>query len=34
MKEIRLTIEDREYEKLMELKGEMTWHDYLCRELK
>jgi len=34
MKEIRLTIEDWEYEKLMELKGEMTWHDYLCRELK
>ena len=34
MKEIRMTIEDVEYEKLMKLKGEKTWHDYLCRDVK
>lgn len=34
MKEIRMTLEDWEHEKLLELKGELSWHDYLCKELK
>jgi len=34
MKEIRVTIEDSEHEALMKLKKDMSWHDYLCRELK
>jgi hypothetical protein len=33
MKEIRIALEDLEYEKLMKAKGEMTWKQYMCREI-
>ena len=28
MKEIRITLEDQEYEKVLKQKGEMTWKEY------
>jgi hypothetical protein len=33
MKEIRVALEDQEYEKLMKLKGDMTWKEYMCKEM-
>lgn len=29
MKEIRIALEDKEYKKLLKVKGEMTWKEFL-----
>jgi hypothetical protein len=31
MKEIRIALEEQEYEKLMKAKGDMTWKQYMCK---
>jgi len=33
MKEIRITLENIEHEKIIKIKKEKSWHDYLCQEL-
>ena len=34
MKEIRITLDDKEHKELMKKKGELSWHDYLCAKVK
>jgi hypothetical protein len=34
MKEIRIALENTEYEKLIKMKGDLTWKQYFCKELK
>jgi len=29
MKEIRVTLEDEEHSRLLKLKGDKSWHDYI-----
>ncbi len=31
MKTINVTFEDEEYKKLVEKKGNMTWHDFIMK---
>jgi len=33
MKEVRIALEDAEYEKLMKAKKDLTWKQYMCREI-
>ena len=33
MKHIHITLEDTEYKQLIAVKKDMTWHDYLCKEI-
>jgi hypothetical protein len=32
MKTLNITFEDREYKKLLQLKGPLTWHDFIIRQ--
>jgi len=34
MKRILIILEDEIHEKLVKVKGDMTWEEYLCRDLK
>lgn len=33
IKNLHIAVDLKEYKTLLKLKGSMTWHDYLCREI-
>lgn len=31
---IQIRVDDEEFQKLRDMKGEMTWYEYLCRDIE